>query len=129
MTQSPQGAEFLAARAQFVREFALTRLGKKRMLALLAKYDELLYKAYEPHALGTAWRTVEAIRTKYEKEAPAESLHNPPEASPLAKNIAQRTVLEEALGALANLIKHEPEKSHAAPDDVPAGDRPSDSVG
>ena len=97
-----------------IREFALTRLGKPADARALGEIRRsLLYKAYEPHALGTAWRTVEAIRTKLEQNAPSESLHDGLGAHPLlAENIAQRTVLEEALGALAKLIKHEPEKSH-----------------
>ena len=130
MTRSPQGAKFLAAREQFVKEFALTRIGKKRMLALLATYDELLFEAYRPHAVGVCLNLISGLRAKYVQATPTIALTDGPEAEPLRINIAQRTVLTEAFDTISHTIDLKPEKTtDATPNDVPPGDRPGDSVG
>lgn len=121
MTRSPQGDAFLKAREQFVREFALTRYGKKRMLDLLAKYDDLLYHAYHPHVIGQTLRAARAKLTELEAAAPA----LPPGDPLLVMNVGERTGVLAVILELEKLLKPEkpePEKpADAAPADVPAG--------
>ena len=104
MTQSPQGAAFLAMREQFAKEFALTQRGRKRILAQLAKYDDMLYTVYRPHVVGETLQVANEVLRKYEAERPDAVLSDGAEAEPLRTNIAQRTAIKDVLVALSGLI-------------------------
>lgn len=74
------------------------------MLAQLAAYDELLFKAYRPHVIADMLNAASVVLRKYEADAPAVPMTQGTESEPLRLNVAQRTALKEMLAAIAALI-------------------------